>query len=431
MVSSLPDFLEGSAYRLVESGFVKPRLYSESICLRCRGRLLLCGKPVCPVTLEFKVLMESYRDIYRDDIQGASPPSVFVGRFGYPKVNIGVMTPPETGDTSIYDYPERWLELGLEDILRLRSRLVYGSKKYTVDLPRRENRYYDDILDISLSRISPEVEMAFERRPIKTLEIDEDIIPFGPRAPVKSLRLGTLKIDYKVERVVSDYDLKAVDSVITLYEAGVEISRISKIFSVGGFGVKKNRRLVPTRWSITAVDDVIGRYLYNHIKHYPEIDRYLVYEYTALENRYVALLIPSKWMYEFMEAWYPGTFWNRLGTRVVVEGSHEFGRPRSEYADIGGCYYASRLATLEFLRSIRRQAGVLIMREAYPGYYFPVGVWSVRETVRKMFKGKPLEFSDFKSALNYVFSRLKTPRRMWNSRIIDYMVRQRKLTDYM
>lgn len=431
MKPDLQDFLGGSIHRLVEEGFIKPRLYSESICLRCRGRLLLCGKPVCPVTMEFKFLMEAYRDIYKDEVSGASPPSVFVGRSGYPKVNIGVMTPPESGDTSIYDYPERWLNLTLEDILRLRSRLVYGSKRYNIDLPSNNDRYHSNILDIAISRTSPEIEMSFERRPVKIFEIDEDIIPFGPRAPVKSLRLGTLKIDYKLEYIVSDYDLKAVDSVITLYESGIEVSRISKVFSVGGFGVRNRRRLVPTRWSITAVDDIIGRYLYRQIRSYPEIDQYLLYEYSALENKYVALLIPSKWMYEFMEAWYPGTFWNRLGSHIVVEGSHEFSSPRREYADIGGCYYASRLATLEYLKRIRRQAGVIIMREAYPGYYFPVGVWSVRETLRKLFSSKPIVFKSFRDAIDDMFSKLKTPRWMWRSKIIDYMVRQRKLTDYM
>ena len=430
MVKDLSGFLGSEYMDLVSSGFIKPKFY-DSICVRCRGRLLLCGKPVCPVTLEFKVLLDSYRELYRDNVAGNSPPSVFVGRFGYPKVNMGVMTPPEMGDTSIYDYPENWINLDLEEILRLRSRLIYGSRRMEVSIASKDDRYYLDILDIALSKISPEVEMSFHRKPYKTLEIDEDIIPFGPRAPVKSLRLGTLKLDYRVEKVSSDYDMKAVDSVIKLYEAGIEISRISKVFSLGGFGIKRNRRLVPTRWSITAVDDIIGRYLFNKVRDLPEIDGIYVYEYEALENKYVGILFPSRWVYEFMEAWYPGTFWNRLGSDVAVEGDYEIGRPRMEYAEIGGCYYAARLATLEHLRRMGRQAGVIIFREAYPGYYFPVGVWSVRESVRHMYRMEPIKFDRISDAIEYVFRRLKTPRWRWRSRVIDYIFRQRKLTDYM
>ena len=34
-------------------------------------------------------------------IGGSSPPSIFIGRYGYPKVSIGPMIPPVIGDTSI------------------------------------------------------------------------------------------------------------------------------------------------------------------------------------------------------------------------------------------------------------------------------------------------------------------------------------------
>jgi hypothetical protein len=43
------------------------------------------------------------------DLAGCSPPAVFVGRYGYPKVDIGPLLPPEFGDTSIMDKPEMWV----------------------------------------------------------------------------------------------------------------------------------------------------------------------------------------------------------------------------------------------------------------------------------------------------------------------------------
>src|SRR5574338_1404076 len=52
-----------------------------------------------------------------DSISGSSPPSVFVGSFGYPKVGVGPMVPPIHGDTSLLDAPERWLGKTLEEIV--------------------------------------------------------------------------------------------------------------------------------------------------------------------------------------------------------------------------------------------------------------------------------------------------------------------------
>ena len=52
-----------------------------------------------------------------DEISGSSPPSVFVGSYGYPKVGVGPMVPPIHGDTSILDMPERWTGKSLEEIV--------------------------------------------------------------------------------------------------------------------------------------------------------------------------------------------------------------------------------------------------------------------------------------------------------------------------
>ena len=74
--------------------------------------------------------LERFQNV--ENIYGNSPPSIFVGSYNYPKVNIGPMVPPVTGDTSIYDFPERWLDKSLEEILNFRSSLpVAPSSAYT------------------------------------------------------------------------------------------------------------------------------------------------------------------------------------------------------------------------------------------------------------------------------------------------------------
>ena len=66
---------------------------------------------------------------------GNSPPSVFVGRFGYPQVNVGVLSPVQTmKDAHLLDSPQDWIKLGLkdEDILKLRAKLVNSRFKSSI-----------------------------------------------------------------------------------------------------------------------------------------------------------------------------------------------------------------------------------------------------------------------------------------------------------
>ena len=60
---------------------------------------------------------------FSSSISGASPPSVFVGQYGYPRVNLGPMVPPLHGDTKVLDSPEMWIGKNLQEILDYRLSL--------------------------------------------------------------------------------------------------------------------------------------------------------------------------------------------------------------------------------------------------------------------------------------------------------------------
>ena len=71
--------------------------------------------------------LSKYANLFSsNEIQGSSPPSVFVGSYGYPKVGIGPMLPPIHGDTTLLDTPEKWLGKSLEEIVNYRLNLVRG-----------------------------------------------------------------------------------------------------------------------------------------------------------------------------------------------------------------------------------------------------------------------------------------------------------------
>ena len=87
-------------------------------CLQCRGTKMLCGKDRCPIIIKFYSSMKTKALINGISLYGSTPPSVFVGRYGYPNVSIGPMVPPQQGDTSLIDTPELWIGKSIEDIGR-------------------------------------------------------------------------------------------------------------------------------------------------------------------------------------------------------------------------------------------------------------------------------------------------------------------------
>jgi hypothetical protein len=286
--------------------------------------------------------------------------------------------------------------------------------------------------ELALAVNPVDVELALTKPPRRNLVLDDEVQPFGPSAPMRDMRVGTARWDHNVEKAYYDTDLKAADAVRNLYQNSVLVTKIQRAFSVGAFGLKNNRRLVPTRWSITAVDSILSRNLMDKVKTYPEINEYRLYESHYLDNIFEVLMLPRGWSYEAMEAWYPGTIWNPSGQSIVMYSDWEGYEGRTTYAEIGGCYYAARLAVCELLEKERRQATVIVLREARPGYIMPVGVWHVRENVRNAVRQAPLKFNTLDEALARVASQFQIPLQRWvgSSKLLKDALFQRRLTDY-
>ena len=66
------------------------------------------------------------------------------------------------------------------------------------------------------------------------------------------------------------------------------------------------------------------------------------------------------------------------------------------------------MVVLDALKQMNLQSGLLILREAYTGYV-PMGVFNVRENIKKAMEEPYKEFEDLKSAVRYVGSNLKIP----------------------
>jgi len=405
---------------------------STSLCAICRGTKLLCGRSRCPVIVKFHSRDKVKPLFDKLKLEGSSPPSVFVGRFGYPKVSIGPMIPPVMGDTSLIDTPELWLDKSIDDIVDFRSMLIRG--KYNVDVfdVENPNKIVGFTRELALSKNSIFTEAIFEKKPRGNIAFYDEAQPHGPSAPLKKFDITNPKYEQHMEKAFYDTDLKARDAVSVLYKDGVNISKIQRAFSVGAFGVNKYRRFVPTRWSITAVDSLIGKELMEKTKTHPYINEFRIYHLNQFDNRWIVLMMPSEWQYELIEAWYPNTAWNPYSKNISIFNSYEFYNGRTTYADIGGCYYAARLAVNELLNKERRQAGVVILREAHPGYIMPIGVWNVRESVRRALQQNCQKFDTLDKAIVYVSQKMDIPLQRWirNSAVLKNQLYQKRLEDF-
>jgi len=336
------------------------------------------------------------------ELEGSSPPSVFIGSWNYPKVYAGPMIAPLHGDTMVMDAPEVWIpqEKTQKDIINYRLNLVRGKK--TVKITDLDNHLVEKLRDVSLAGESIESEAEFANAP-KGASFSDEHMPYGPSAEIHRFDIGNVRWDHALEKVYYDTDLKAADAIMDLHGKDVPFSSIQKAFSVGTMGMKRRRRLVPTRWSITACDSAIGNNLLDEVRHYNVLDTFRVHEFASLNNYYAVLLMPTFWQYEWVEA-----FLHVLGREELVFADHEHNPGKKGYSCVGGCYYSCKMAVLEALAREQNQAGAIIFREAYRGYV-PLGVFNVRENVRNAMKQPGKEFADMKQALSYIGGRTYLP----------------------
>ena len=355
-----------------------------------------------------------------DSISGTSPPSVFVGSYNYPKVFVGPMVPPMHGDTSLLDSPEKWKGRSLEDIVNFRLSLVRGIQKIPIE--QTEGRYIENLQEVAMSSKPIDTDLTFKKSPSSNISLDGESAPFGPIGEIKSAKFSGTTSVKPIEKTYYDKDLKAQDAVLNLYNSGIEISKIQKCFSIGMLGQK--RKLVPTKWSITATDDMICKSLTVEVLNHSLIDSCKVFHHAHLGNIFTVVLFPHRWVYEMIEAWYSNGI---LGFGSDSEDARGIDHPPA----IAGAYFAAKLGVLEYLSKAKIQAGVVILREIRPEYAIPVGVWQVREGIREAMKQSPAIADDFDSALLLASSKMSISKSEWlaHGKILGLM-RQKVLSDY-
>src|SRR3989338_249770 len=184
---------------------------------------------------------------------GSSPPEIFVGRWNYPNVYAGILSPEEHGDTKYLSSPELWhaQKRSINEILSFRNKLIYGRTQNNIK--NLQSQFFSIFKEVAMTHKPIATEFIL-KNPIKQQDEQAPNAPLiAHAAEIEHVRLQeNTHIAPKVDYLVNDTDAKATDALLELEKAGTETSTLMKILSAGLIGKKENRKMVPTRWSITA-----------------------------------------------------------------------------------------------------------------------------------------------------------------------------------
>jgi len=384
----------------------------------------------------------------KKSFQGTSP-SIFIGSHNYPKVNTGVLSPQQPlGSSGLMDSPKNWYRknYSIEKIASLRTSLVNSKERQKVKNP---GNFAKNTREIAMAKKPVNIEVELEKRPGQNISGGR-AKPVSASGDVEAFNLGeNPTVERKIEDMFYDRDAKAETAIDELHDKGVDKYQIQQSFTAGMLGEDENRELVPTRWSITATDDMISKKLRRQVKDFQQLGQIEYYNNEYVGNDFHIFLIPGRWEYELIEMKRPGSVWNASTPSTSdSQGSLSTGKPpntaentyiaqnyepysgRTSYAEqTAGAFYAARLGTLEHLRNRKRQAKALILRDVSPEYWAPLGVWVIRETMRNAFdEKKELDtFKDVKQTIGtefkFLYHRLKQKSKIIGSR-------QASITDF-
>src|SRR3989344_4813693 len=111
----------------------------------------------------------------------------FVGRFGYPFVNVGLLAPPQIeAEAWKFDAPRFWAKENhkIPEIVNYRAGLINSSQKSSVKQPEK---VVEIAQEIAMATRPVDIEIELEKAPMNSITPDQWTAPMGPRGRLKSV----------------------------------------------------------------------------------------------------------------------------------------------------------------------------------------------------------------------------------------------------
>ena len=143
-------------------------------CAWCKGRYPeICGKEFCPILAKIqsqrKVNLKAKQDFF-----GASP-NVFVGRYGYPDINVGILSNEEV--TEEYDNPLLWSakNYSINQVIDFRTSLI--NSNFKTNIKTFNDKLLDISKEVSMASKPVDVEVHLNKKPEFKLSFTQEVTP--------------------------------------------------------------------------------------------------------------------------------------------------------------------------------------------------------------------------------------------------------------
>ncbi|MDD5087097.1 MAG: hypothetical protein PHV16_05080, partial [Candidatus Nanoarchaeia archaeon] len=204
----------------------------QPLCLKCKGRGF-CGRKFCPIYAKSNAAFKVQEMLESNDFSSSSP-APFVGHYGYPEVNVGILSPAKLQEKAeLYDAPKYWAEHNFQipKIVDLRSALINSRFRMNI---RKKQKFLELSQEIGMASKPVDVEISVQERPRFSLKMDSYNAPMGPNAKLEKANItSNPKIPRQVEKVVYDTDLKAQKAILYLHKKNFDENFLTKLLSIG------------------------------------------------------------------------------------------------------------------------------------------------------------------------------------------------------
>ena len=287
-----------------------------------------------------------------------------------------------------------------------------------------------------MSMKTTNIDFNLKKKPTFNPSFNKVSLPFGPAVEIDNAKATeNISIPTAIEKVYSDTDLKATNAIQILNKKGLNEYQLTQLLSAGTLGLKYNRKFVPTRFSITATDDILCKLILNDVKTNQKIQETRIYFGSYLGNYFMIIFTPGLWSYELFEMYLPDFI--SENEKITYTTDYEFYIGRKNYAEncVGG-YYAARLPIAELLKKERLQASTIVLRFITPEYKTPLGVFVVRQAVMAALDSipnmYPLREEALKKAREFILNKFKydISHIMKESKVLNYIQKQTSLAEF-
>ena len=179
----------------------------------------MCGIDPCPLLVEVRSRLPVSGTSRVLEMAGPSPPSIFVGRYGYPDVRAGLtasLSPDEGVSDASNGDPAELFGKPLEEVAARHASLITGGRRMGVSSAVSPDLVLEATQLIAKSSSSVEVELDFSK-PVSVggnPTFDSMSTPLGPTGEVlRAEVIGNARVSRKIDSIAEEVDVLALSLI--------------------------------------------------------------------------------------------------------------------------------------------------------------------------------------------------------------------------